>query len=433
MLPPLSTRPTFLPASCAFSFSAAASGTRAGAFAEIVRIRPIGANRFADFFIRYRDHAGYAAQDDFKRSRIGHARRHAISVRIDGVGGDRAAGSERQRVSRRALGADADDLGLPPQRVARSDGARDAGAEADRHIEHVEIGVRAKQLQRIGRDAAHEIAVERRYHFEAFGRGIARRLFAGGLKVRAVLDETRAVGAHRRVLLNRIADRREDDWLDAGARGREGEALAVVAARGGDERAGLRRAPLELIDVGKAAAHLEGAGRVVVLVFDDDLSSEPTREQRPSDGGRRRKHLAHKRFGSFEFGEGEHGVATCLCFPVIASEAKQSSGAVIEPFAPGAPAALAGGRAHPGLLRRFAPRNDGGAVTPLCTQGGAVFKPASCLARRSRCPVRSRHHLQARPAAFRYAPCPRGSSGNSFLSDQPRNRRSPASAYRSSP
>ena len=86
----------------------------------------------------------------------------------------------------------------------------------------------------------------------------------------------------------------------------------MIASRRRDERAGAGRAAFQSVDIGKAAAHLEGAGGVVVLVLDDDVSAEPPREQRPAQrrgGGDR---VVHEGFGGFELGEGEHGCVSLI-------------------------------------------------------------------------------------------------------------------------
>ncbi|MCY1462025.1 hypothetical protein D9M71_797500 [compost metagenome] len=60
---------------------------------------------------------------------------------------------------------------------------------------------RFQQLQRIGGDAADQLGVKRRDALVAVQLGQARGLFAGLVKVGAVLDQLGAKGTHRRVLL----------------------------------------------------------------------------------------------------------------------------------------------------------------------------------------------------------------------------------------
>jgi len=83
----------------------------------------------------------------------------------------------------------------------------------------------------------------------------------------------------------------------------------VIAARRRDQRSRAGRAAFQLIDKSEAAAHLEGAGRIVVLMFDDDLGPESPRQQRPAKRRRRRDGLVHEGEGGFEFVEGEHRLA----------------------------------------------------------------------------------------------------------------------------
>ena len=70
--------------------------------------------------------------------------------------------------------------------------------------------------------------------------------------------------------------------------GGEGDRLTVIAARGGDDAAGAGMAPPEVVHVGEAAAHLEGADGRVVLVLDPDLGAGARGQQRPGNLRRRR-------------------------------------------------------------------------------------------------------------------------------------------------
>ncbi len=111
------------------------------------------------------------------------------------------AGGEGERIGRRPGGLDADNLGPEAERVASRNAAADARALSDRDVEHVEIGVLAHQLQRIGRDAERQIAVEGRNRVQAALFGEPRRFLARGLKILAVLDQLGAERPHGRVLL----------------------------------------------------------------------------------------------------------------------------------------------------------------------------------------------------------------------------------------
>ena len=123
--------------------------------------------------------------------------------------------------------------------------------------------------------------------------GEPHRLLARGLEVLPVLDELRSERPHGGVLLPRIAVRHDDRDREAETPPGEGEALAVIAARRRDEALGRRLAAHERVDIGQAAAHLEGARRLMVLVLDDDLGAEARRKQRPGEGRRRTQGPQH--------------------------------------------------------------------------------------------------------------------------------------------
>ena len=105
---------------------------------------------------------------------------------------------------------------------------------------------------------------------------LARQLLAvlaGLVVVAAVLDELGTERAHRGELdrVRPLGD--ADARLEAEEARRVGDRLAVVARRGGDQAA----APLllaQLRDEVDAAANLEGADRLVVLVLDPDLGAD---------------------------------------------------------------------------------------------------------------------------------------------------------------
>ncbi len=110
-----------------------------------------------------------------------------------------------------------------PECIAHADHAADAGAEADRHIDGIEIGDRAEKFVGVGRDPDDEVAVEGRHELVAAiareGRGLLLRL----VEIAAVLDQFGAEAAHRRVLLRGIAVRHHDGDA-AGRRGAPAQA-----------------------------------------------------------------------------------------------------------------------------------------------------------------------------------------------------------------
>ena len=105
------------------------------------------------------------------------------------------------------------------------------------------------------------------------------------VEVAAEFEELRAVGAHGGVLLRVVAHRHHDGAADALALARERDRLAVVAGGRRDDAAALARA--QRGDQVHAAADLEGAGRIVVLVLDEDIEPRLAREQRMAHERRR--------------------------------------------------------------------------------------------------------------------------------------------------
>ena len=120
--------------------------------------------------------------------------------------------------------------------------------------------------------------MERRHHVEAGELGVALGFFGGRLKVLAMLDQFGAERAHGAVLLDRITLRHIDHGRNAVAAGREGKALPVIAARGGNDPGRVRPLPLQPVEIDQPAAHLEGADRRVVLMLDHDDRAEPLRQ-----------------------------------------------------------------------------------------------------------------------------------------------------------
>ena len=112
--------------------------------------------------------------------------------------------------------------------------------------------------------------------------------FGGRLKVLAMLDQFGAERAHGAVLLHRIAARHINNGRNAVAAGREGEALPVIAARGGNDPGRIRPLPLQPVEIDQPAAHLEGADRRVVLMLHPDFAACALGKQRPGVLRRRR-------------------------------------------------------------------------------------------------------------------------------------------------
>ena len=213
--------------------------------------------------------------------------------------------------------------------------------------------------------------MERRHEFEPAGRGAASGLLARGLEILAMFDKIGAERPHGAVLLDRIAVRHVDRDRHAIAPRGVGEALAVIAARGRDNPGCRGPLALEPIDIDKPAAHLEGAGRRVVLVLDDNIGAEPLGKQRPAMRRRRRHRRADDAVGAFQ-------------------------------------------------VRSLEGQN----ICPLRDCSSTVT-PAPCRWRTGRRRWRSRRLAWPPAAAFRCAPCPRESSGSSSPAPPPGNRTAP--------
>lgn len=92
----------------------------------------------------------------------------------------------------------------------------------------------------------------------------------------------------------------------------KGEALAMISTRCGNHTGNTRPLALQAIHVEKPATHLEGTGRAMVLVLDDDIRTQPGRKKRPGVLGCRRHRRIHDLLRGFEFSEGEHAHTSCL-------------------------------------------------------------------------------------------------------------------------
>ena len=177
---------------------------------------------------------------------------------------------------------DTDHARVESERVAHGDDAADARAAADRHVDRVEIGD-ASGTARVHSSTppAHELDVKggtgNSSSLSAIRIASSRRL----VEVVAELGQLGAEGAHRGVLLDRVAARHEDAGDEPRGRRRPRLALPVVAAGGGDDAARVRVLAPQPVDEGDPAAHLEGTGRGVVLVLDDDVRAGAGGERRP--------------------------------------------------------------------------------------------------------------------------------------------------------
>jgi hypothetical protein len=253
----------------------------------------------------------------------------ASSGRRQAVGADRPAGGEGEGIGRGAGGDDADDLGPAAERLARHDRAADAAAEPDRHIDEIEIGQRAEKFERIASDPARQKRVIGAHKMKPVALGEQGGVFVGGLEVVPGLDETGAERRHRPILFAAVAVRHDDRRGNTEPPRRKGNALPVIAARGGDDAFEIGAGAPHVVEIEEAAADLEGADRRVVLVLDPQLGADPPRQERPAILRRRRHDLMHEFGGGFENGKGGHAglPASCPAWKWPRSRRNVSSGA----------------------------------------------------------------------------------------------------------
>src|SRR6266704_2939251 len=130
------------------------------------------------------------------------------------------------------------------------------------------------------------------------------------LKILAVLDQLGAKSTYRAILLDRIAVRNIDRHRHAVTACRKRETLSMIAARRRNDPGRVGPFTLQAVEVDQPAAHLESAGRGMVLMFDDDRGTETMRQQRPGMRRRRRHSLPHDLVRAFELPEVKHGSPT---------------------------------------------------------------------------------------------------------------------------
>ena len=134
----------------------------------------------------------------------------------------------------------ADDFRAAAEAGPHDRAAAGAAAAADRHEDDVGVRLLFEDLERVGADAGDQQRL-------VGGMDIAQAALvlqlldalARLVEVAAELDQLGAVGAHRRVLLGIVAERRDDRARHALALHSERDRLAVVAGRRGDDAAPL--------------------------------------------------------------------------------------------------------------------------------------------------------------------------------------------------
>ena len=143
---------------------------------------------------------------------------------------------ERLRVAVRVRRHDADDPGREPERVARADQAADARAAADRHVDGVEVGDRAEELERVGADAGDELAARTVRRSAALRARRARRRARAPRRSRGRARSSSAPNARIAAFLSvELPCGTTIDAAHAVAPRGVGDALAVIAARRADD------------------------------------------------------------------------------------------------------------------------------------------------------------------------------------------------------
>jgi hypothetical protein len=121
-----------------------------------------------------------------------------------------------------------------------------------------------------------------------------------------VFDKIGTESPHGAIFLDRIAVRHKDRHRHAITARREGDTLAVISPGRRNQSGDARPLALQAVDIDEPAAHLEGAGRRMVLVFNNGRRAEPLRQQRPSVSRRRRHRRADDVVRAFQLPEIKH-------------------------------------------------------------------------------------------------------------------------------
>ncbi len=234
ILPPLRMRPTRRAAH--FRSVLQQRGERGGAcaFRHIMRVGVKRADGGGDLVFADCHDPRRSSGDDREGVRVGIAAGHPIRKGRGGISRHDAPGREGLRHRRRGLRDHADDFRPQPEQVARGDQPANARTHADRHIDCIEIGDGAEQLERIGRDTFDEIGMKGRQHMQAALGGNAGGVLPADVEIASGHDQLSAEAAHRCVLLGGIALGHDHDRSAPHPRRRERHRLAVIATRRGD-------------------------------------------------------------------------------------------------------------------------------------------------------------------------------------------------------
>ena len=205
---------------------------------------------------------------DAERQIERHAGRHPFGERRDRVVAHARSRAPRARERVRALRLHADDGGSAAEPRSHERAAARAASSADRHEDHVDVRKIFEDLQRIRRDAVDQVRLVRGVHVAQAVRVLqGLDVLARLVEVPSMLDDRRAERSHRGVLVGVVAQGNHDRARHAFEPARERDRLAVIAGRRGNHAAAL--VGRQVGDEVQPAANLERAGRIVVLVLDE--------------------------------------------------------------------------------------------------------------------------------------------------------------------
>ena len=284
---------------------------RAGALSEVVR-RPQGqAHAFGEFVLAQQHKVVEIALHQVERQVEGDAGGHAFGKCVGRRADDTLRPPPGTGDGIGVAGADTDDARLWCERIARRDQAARAAAAANGHEDDVDTGERDEDLKCVRAHAGEEQGLIGGMHVARAG--VDRPPFAALarlVEIAAALLHHGAERAHRRVLLGIVAGRHEHRAGGVILAARHADRLAVVARARGDDAAsafiGGQRG-----DEIQPAAHLERAGRIVILVLDPQLHPGLGLEQWMAHERRRRNQGGNSRARRMDvFERGHRGTIT---------------------------------------------------------------------------------------------------------------------------
>ena len=139
---------------------------------------------------------------------------------------------------------------------------------------HIALDIGLEQFHGVSGHARNEQRMIGRHHVQGAFTGETLRVFAGRLKVLAVLDEIDPQGAHGGVFLPAVAVRHDYGGRESESACRKADGLAVISTGGADDPCRPGRRSRQMVEIDQAAANLESAKRRVVFVLDPDFGPE---------------------------------------------------------------------------------------------------------------------------------------------------------------